>query len=424
MRAFLILLAILASDRLLDHQQVVAQTRSAPAANTQAPTTQAPTQSGSPQSNSPSQPVAPSPQAQQPGATPPQVPPNAPSPTAINVVDGLGRIFQVFSNQPQPVDNRIKPLAETVVNVGPLRFAGYLPDGKIIRVGSTRGRFQKLSATDLSSVSEPESLPPMGVASGASTNDKRRVAAGNWSGAAIIFDAVSQEILAQCPEQDDLDLTPITAIAPANDMSRLITGNRSSFIRSHAIDPPKLQWQSEKMDQEISGLALSNDGKYIAAACGYRDNFRKPGKLVVLDGATGKTLYTWNNFVSKVNGLAISPDSKTLLAADDQSLRSYDLTNGKFNMSSPLGGTQRIRFVDKDRILCSLFPAQLILIDWKTSEIHAHYRGHNPRPEITETLLLWAMDVSPDGSTIVTGTSHGQVALWPIPKKTESPANK
>ncbi|MGN6544333.1 MAG: WD40 repeat domain-containing protein, partial [Aureliella sp.] len=212
----------------------------------------------------------------------------------------------------QPVPVRVmSPLAEATLDVQGLRYAGFSPDGKTVCVGSTHGDYKRLAATDLAPLDQPESLPPLGVASSAVTRDHARFAIGGWSGDILVLDAGNSQITAQLPVPFDLDRTAVTAIALTEDASKCVVGNRSSIIRMYQVASNEMLWQSEPLQQEISGVAVSEDGKHVAVSTGLLNDYRAPGKIVALDATTGKVRHSWLDTTGKINHVAIAPDSKT-----------------------------------------------------------------------------------------------------------------
>lgn len=318
--------------------------------------------------------------------------------------------------QPAPFGmpaDRTQPLCETRLNLPGLRFVGFSADGKWLRVGNTKGHFQKLSTSDLAPLGESEAMPPFGTASAAITGDKRRTVVGNWRGLAVFFDSKTAEILGQYPDDPETDPTPITAMKMDDKATWLVTGQRSSIVRMHAIDPPKLRWESVKLDQEISGVDLSSDGKLVAVSTGLLKDFNAPGKLVVLSATSGKIVFQHLEMVSKVNHVAISPNSQKILACDNESLKVFT-TTGKLQQAWPLGGIQRIKFIDNDRIILSRFPGHLALFNLKEHGFDQIYTGHAKNPAIQEAQLLWALDIAPDGKSFASADTHGNVGLWAI----------
>lgn len=322
-------------------------------------------------------------------------------------------------SQPDAVPSRIvAPLAEATLTFGGLRYVGFSPDGKTVSAGSTQGDFQQLGAADLAPVEASEGLPPLGVASSAITRDHQLIAIGGWSGDIILFDPRSEQITAQLPVPFDLDRTAVTALAVTEDASKCVAGNRSSVVRMYRVASSELLWESAPLDQEISGVTVSKDGKHVAVSTGVLKDFRAPGKIVTLDGATGKVRHTWLDTTAKVNHVAIAADSKTLLAADNSALRLYDLVSGQLLHTNPaLSGIQRFKFIDDTRCAISLFPGRLVIWDMASKQIVVRYTGHKRGADASVAQLVWALDVSPDGKKLVTADSLGQIYLWPVPAK-------
>jgi WD40 repeat protein len=157
---------------------------------------------------------------------------------------------------------------------------------------------------------------------------------------------------------------------------------------------------------------------HVAVSTGMPKDYRAPGKIVALDAVTGKVRFSWPDTTAKVNHVAIAPDSRTLLAADNSALRLYDLVSGQLlHLNPALAGIQRFKFIDDTRCAISLFPDRLVIWDLASKQIVARYAGHKRGADASVVQLIWALDVSPDGKKLATADSLGQVYLWPVPAK-------
>lgn len=308
---------------------------------------------------------------------------------------------------------QVSPLAETRLNLLGLRLIAYAPDGKSVRAGSTKGRFQKMATSDLSLIGESEALPPYGVASASNTADKRWIAAGNWRGLAVVFDSKTTEVVGQCPDDPEKDPTPITAMKLSADGTLLVTGQRSSIVRLHNLKEQTLVWESKPLEQEIASVDLSVNGKFVAVSTGELKDFNEPGKLVVLDASNGQEIFTNMEMNSKVNHAIFTPDSKAVLAADNARLKMFD-PHGRLLTEYPVHSIQRIRLLDNRRAILARYPGMLCLFDLMTAKIITTYKGHAKNPDANEAQLLWALDVAPDGKAFASADSHGNVGIWPI----------
>lgn len=83
-----------------------------------------------------------------------------------------------------------------------------------------------------------------------------------------MFDSQSDAIRSQLPIQLDFDPTAVTALALTEDARHCIVGNRSSIVRMYRIPNSEVVWESEKFEQDITGVAVSKDGKNVAVSTG------------------------------------------------------------------------------------------------------------------------------------------------------------
>ncbi len=315
----------------------------------------------------------------------------------------------------QPI-TAVQPLAETTVTIGPLRFVGFSQNGTSIRVGSTQGKFQHLSSNELKPTDKLKSLPPFGIVTSALSRDHRLFVVGGWKGSVVIFDSRTDAVRAQLPFKMDFDPTAVTTVALNEDASCCVVGNRSSIVRMYRIATSEVVWESEKLDQDITGVSVSKDGKYVAVSTGVLGKTNESGKTLVLDGMNGKPKHTWLDTNARVNHVAIANDSRTLLAAEDHGVRIYDLWSGQqLHVIPELFGVQRFKFIDDTRCVLSRFPDGLSIFDLQSRRIVVDYVGHKAGVDPKVPQLIWALDVSLDGKKLASADSLGQVYVWPIP---------
>src|SRR5262249_967765 len=89
--------------------------------------------------------------------------------------------------------------------------------------------------------------------------------------------------------------------------------------------------------QGLSCVAYSPDGKLLASAANYRLEFREmrhPGEVKLWDAVSGQLLRTLTGFPGAVNGVAFSPDSKSLVSVssgrgESSELRLWDVASGR-----------------------------------------------------------------------------------------------
>ncbi len=305
------------------------------------------------------------------------------------------------------------PIVETRLPLSGLRLVAYAADGQTLRVGNTKGRFQQLTTSELVPIGESESLPPFGMASATNTRDKRFAACGNWRGLTVVFDAKTTEIIGQCPDEPEKDPTAVTATKLSDDAALLVTGQRSSIVRLYDIKGQSMRWESSRLDQEISAVDLAPNGKFVAVSMGLLKDYNLPGKLAVLRSTDGQVIFTKADMSSKVNHVAITPDSKRILAADNTTLKIFD-PRGTLLTVLPLMGIQRIRLVDNQRAILSRFPGYLCLVSIENGQMLKNYTGHAKNPEVEESQLIWALDIAPDGKTFASADTHGNVGIWDL----------
>jgi len=93
----------------------------------------------------------------------------------------------------------------------------------------------------------------------------------------------------------------------------------------------KLLQKLEGHADQISTLAMSRTGKYLATGGGCRAANERPHvdhSILIWDLAAGKLLRTLPGFAHDISGLCFTPDEKTLISAD-AAVRFWDVATGK-----------------------------------------------------------------------------------------------
>src|SRR5262249_23740043 len=89
--------------------------------------------------------------------------------------------------------------------------------------------------------------------------------------------------------------------------------------------------------QGLTGVVYSPDGKLLACAANYRmDNplARRPGEVQLWDAVSGQLVRTLTDFTGSVQGVAFSPDSKSLVSVsgpprEPGELKLWDVATGR-----------------------------------------------------------------------------------------------
>jgi WD40 repeat protein len=114
----------------------------------------------------------------------------------------------------------------------------------------------------------------------------------------------------------------VTSVAITDDGKRIVSAsNLENTIRLWDTSK-RAEALALKHDSPVSGLALSGDGK-ILAACS------RNGTIKVWDGWTGESLTSFGDRRESFASLALSPDGKQLAAASAFAIKLYEIPSGR-----------------------------------------------------------------------------------------------
>ena len=163
----------------------------------------------------------------------------------------------------------------------------------------------------------------------------------------------------------------------------------------------------------INDLALSADGRLLAAAC-------DDGRVLLDDAATGERLHTLRGHASPVLGVSFSPDGRRLASCSgnvqgegDASIRLWDTATGDplALLSGHTSAVCAVAFSPDGQRLASVSGRALSrdddtlrLWDSTSGACLGTWTGHEG--------LVSCVEFSPDGRLIATGSSDRTVLLW------------
>ena len=112
----------------------------------------------------------------------------------------------------------------------------------------------------------------------------------------------------------------------------------------------------------------------------------------------------------KVDALAFTPDSKTLIASDKDTFRAYDANTGKSvkNISAPKGVRSNFVLFTKDgkTMITANSDGAIRFYDWETGEVKQTLEGHQS-PMI-------GLVLSPSGKLLASGGTDRLVKVWDV----------
>jgi WD40 repeat protein len=182
------------------------------------------------------------------------------------------------------------------------------------------------------------------------------------------------------------------------------------FAALDEADPsPSLPEQKRlKMRYVVSALAYSPDGRMLVIGTGDASGQSPHGLAICCDPATGNIRKTLAQGES-VPGVAYSRDGHRLVLATD---RGYTLVLDGATLDEVgrchggRAGHGRLALTPDGTILATTGGWSIELWDVETGQSRAFLKGHKGR--------VWAMIFTPDGRTLVSGSSDGTVRLWDV----------
>jgi WD40 repeat protein len=117
---------------------------------------------------------------------------------------------------------------------------------------------------------------------------------------------------------------PIVCVAYSPDGKLVITGSHDQTVRVSEAATGKLVRKMET-DDEVHRLAVSSNGRLLAAGTGGFKGRPLSGKVFVWDLASGKELFKFTGHAFEINCLTFSPDSQRLASNCSRYLKIFDL---------------------------------------------------------------------------------------------------
>jgi WD40 repeat protein len=206
------------------------------------------------------------------------------------------------------------------------------------------------------------------------------------------------------------------------DGGTLASGGQDGSVRVWGAADGKEKWASRGLTYPVGSLALSSDGRVLAAA-GAKETPDGPvgWEVRVWDTASAKERATFRGKSGVVQALAVSPDGSLLAAAGSERVRGravavirlWDLATGQelprlWGRSSAYCSVAFTRdgkgIAAGSEIAGRIAPGDVDLWDAPTGQLRASLRGHPDR--------VTFVAFTPDGNALVSASDDGTVKIW------------
>jgi WD40 repeat protein len=177
-------------------------------------------------------------------------------------------------------------------------------------------------------------------------------------------------------------------LAVTRDLSLAVQAIGGGRIRVIDLVSGQERWTAQAADEDVTALTFSPDGKNVASGAGYVESAAR-----LWDVADGRELIRLEGHRTYVRSLVFWPDGETLASASgDQTIHLWDVSNldslvAPHSSAESKSDDPLRRHASRPRV-AELKPS-------------ATLRGHH--------LEVWSLALSPDNSTLVSGSKDGSV---------------
>ncbi|MDT5093561.1 MAG: hypothetical protein QOH60_2924 [Mycobacterium sp.] len=239
------------------------------------------------------------------------------------------------------------------------------------------------------------------VSSVAFSPDRDLFASASWDGLVALWKASDNTVMRALAAPG----MPVTGADFGPD-GRLLVSRADATVQIWDSNDPRAAPQTLETCWPVGLIALSPDGKFVAAPCSDQEF----AQVWEIDRSDSPDPAEIADHRGEVNAVAFSPDSKQLAASIGKTIQLWDVRSGD-PIGKPMIGHQE--FVDLlvfapsgDRLISAGRDNTLHLWDVKN--------GTSISETVPEGNMITSIDVSSDGKHVVSASVDGTVRLWSI----------
>jgi WD40 repeat protein/serine/threonine protein kinase len=299
-----------------------------------------------------------------------------------------------------------------------INAVAFLPDGKTVAAGDWAGtvRFHNVETTkERRPLKYPDRIYSIDV-----SPDGATIAVAGQANSIFLYDLATGRLKATLSGHEGA----VESVAFSPDGKLLASASWDRTVRLWSAETGKILVVLRGHSHQVLSARFSPDGKLLATADGQWDvphEKNLPGEIKLWDVASHREVRSLRGHVSSIYALAFSPDGKTLASGStDQTVKLWDTASGELRETIVPGesgassgmGAGFSRASEAVRATMNSFPERTVRKDRENET--------PPRPKVIlphgSNIEVWSAAYSPDGKTLITGTSGGALLRWDVEK--------
>ena len=294
------------------------------------------------------------------------------------------------------------------------RFVLFTPDGRLMVTG---GDDKVIKVWDMQTGKPLRTLRHTRASScGALSPDGKLLATGTYGDVIFLWDVATGNQIGDLVTGHDYALQ----IEFSPDGSRLAVATMSKTVSVWDVQSRRELWASAEQLLAVIGVAFSPDGKQLVTTTGNKKQRDLGGEAKLWDAGSGKELAIFQGHTDMVAPPRFSADGRLVFTGcADTMLRIWDADSRELRRTvlTPRAVQRLALLPDGKSILCAHYGGRVSRWDIASGQFLAEYEGP------ADTVSIFDLSCSPDGSLVAAANVDGTIRLWPtIPAATPGAA--